>query len=106
MSKCSQPCWPTHVLAKASVNMSLTMRLMRIRSVDGIAYWEMILSVKCPPRTVVRGDVANFFHAKILGLYVKRCDLRIFVRDRQRNSRSTKICTLIPIAIRWSPSRM
>ena len=50
-----------------------------IRSIDGIAYWETILSVSCPPRTVVRDNVANFFRARKLGLYVKRCGLYIFV---------------------------
>ena len=73
------PLWPIHVIAKASANMIPTARLTWIRSIDGIAYWVTILSVSFPQMTVVQEDVANFFHARKLGLYVKRCGLRIFI---------------------------
>ena len=106
MSERSPIWWPDHVLTKASVNMILTVRLEGIKSFDEIAYWETILSVSCPPRTVVQGNVANFSRARKLGLYVKRCGLRISVWDPQRNSRSIEICTSIPIDIRWWNLRM
>ena len=56
---------------------------------------------------VVQENIANSSHATKLGLFVKRCGLRIFVWGRQRNSTSIKICTLIPIpmVIRWLPLR-
>ena len=79
MSERSPIWWPDHVLTKASVNMILTVRLEGIKSFDEIAYWETILSVSCPPRTVVRENIANFSRAKKLGLYVKRCGLWISV---------------------------
>ena len=79
MSKGSQLCWLAYVLAKASIDMILTAHLVGIRCIDGIAYWETILSVKCRPRTVVRGNVANSSHVRKLDLYIKRCGLWIFV---------------------------
>jgi hypothetical protein len=79
MSKRNQPCLLTHVFSKASVDMILTAHLMGIKNVDGIAYSERILSVSCLPRTILRGNVANFPHLRKLDLYVKRCGLQIFV---------------------------
>ena len=105
MNKWSLHYWPQCVLAKVCANTILVVCLAKIRSVDEIAYWMTILSVSCSQMIVMRGNVANSSHTIKLGTFVKKCGLWIFVWDRQRNSGSTKICTLIPIAKRWLPLR-
>ena len=74
---------------------------MKAFSVDKIAYWVMNLSVLCPQKIVVQGNVANFSPVKNSNLFIKRCSLRIIVCGQKKNQRSIENYTLISMAIRW-----
>jgi hypothetical protein len=58
-----------------------------------IAYWQMNLSVLYPPRTVVRKNVVNFFHAIKLSPCVKRCGFRMRSANKLEVHRNVHIDT-------------
>ena len=64
-NKCILLYWPQCVLTKVYADTILVGCLVEINSIDGITYWETNLSISCPHRTVVRGNVANIFLMKI-----------------------------------------
>ena len=63
-SKRSQLCWPQNILGKVCENTILVMCLANKNNVDGIAYLERTLSVKCPQMTFAQRNLANFFRGK------------------------------------------
>jgi hypothetical protein len=70
INKRSPHCWPQYILAKVYVDTILVACLAEIRGVGRIAYWETNLSVSSLEMTVARGNVANFFLVKKLGIFV------------------------------------